>query len=278
MKKFLKQNGILLIAIAVLTALILGMVSTLFGFDPLANVLGTLASPFRAVATSISHWVEDRYSYAFNYDKLLEENALLKERVAELEKEIYAAEDSNRENELLRELTRLAEKRSDFEFVDVSISILSNSNWSSSFTIDKGSNSDISVNDCVVDAYGNLVGIVREVGFNYAVVNTLIDPTTEMGGRLIRTDDNAVLEGDFTLMKENRLKLTFLPEISEPLPGDPVVTSNLGDTFPAGLVVGTIESLHTEANGLGRYAVVVPSTDLSSLRYVFVIKDFNVVS
>jgi len=278
MKKFLRQNGILLIAIAVLTALILGMVSTIFGFDPLTNVLGTLASPFRAATASVSRWIEDRYSYAFNYDKLLEENALLKERVAELEKEINAAEDSNRQNELLRELTGLAQKRADFEFADVSITIRSNSNWNSSFTINKGNNADISVNDCVVDAYGNLVGIVREVGINYSVVHTLIDPTTEMGGRLIRTDDSAVLEGSFSLMKENRLKLTFLPEVSEPLPGDPVVTSNLGDTYPAGLVVGTVESIHTEADGLGRYAIISPSTDLSSLRYVFVIKDFNVVS
>ena len=42
--------------------------------------------------------------------------------------------------------------------------------------------------------------------------------------------------------------------------------------------MGTVESIHTEADGLTRYAVVTPAADLDDLRYVFVIKDFDVVS
>ena len=264
MKDFLQQNGILLVIIAVLAAVILSLAADLLGFDPLANVLGTLASPFRAAVSSVSGWVEDRYGYAFRYDELVEENAALKERIAALEKEARDAEDANRQNELFRQLIGLAEKRADFEFQDAAITVRSTSNWSSSLTIDKGSNTDITVGDCVVDAYGNLVGVVSEVGFNSSVVATIVDSTTEMGGRLLRTDDNAVLEGDFTLMKEGKLKLAYLPKTAQPLSGDQIVTSGLGDTYPSGLLAGTVESIHT--------------ADLDDLRYVFVIKDFDVVS
>lgn len=278
MKDFLQQNGILLVVIAVLAAVVLSLVANVLGFDPLANVLGTLAAPFRAALSSVSDWVEDRYGYAFRYDELVEENAALRERIAALEQEIRDAEDANRQNELFRQLIGLAEKRSDFEFQDAAITVHSSSNWNCSFTIDKGSRADVCVGDCVVDAYGNLVGVVSEVGFNYSVVASVVDSATELGGRLLRTDDSAVLEGDFALMKEGKLKLAYLPRDAQPVFGDQIVTSGLGDTYPSGLLVGTVESVHTEADGLSRYAVVSPSADLNDLRYVFVIKDFDVVS
>lgn len=277
MKDFLRQNGILLLIIAMLVAMIFGVSSALLGFNPLSNLIGLVATPFRAALSAGSEWVEGQYDYAFRYEELVEENAELKERIAELEEEIRRAEDSNRQNELFRELLGLAETRADFDFEDATITSHTKSNWNSTLTINKGTNVEIEAGDCVVDAYGNLVGVITEVGFNYSVISTVVDVSTEIGGRIPRTDDNAVLEGDFTLMREERLKLSYLPENSQPLSGDQVTTSGLGDIYPSGLVVGTVESIHTEADGLSRYAVVAPATDLENLRYVFVIKDFDVV-
>lgn len=278
MKDFLRENGILLVIIAALCAALLWVVSALLGFNPLANLLGLVSSPLREAASAAAEWVEDRYDYAFRYDELVEENAALKERVAELEEAVRQAQDDSRQNELLRELIGLAEKRADFDFEDATVTVRTTSNWNATLTINKGSNVAIELGDCVVDAYGNLVGIVSEVGFNYSVVAAVTDATTEIGGRIPRTDDNAVLEGDFALMKEGKLKLTYLPENSQPISGDQITTSGLGDIYPSGLVVGTVESIQTGADGLSRYAVVKPAADLDDLRYVFVIKDFNVVN
>ena len=135
----------------------------------------------------------------------------------------------------------------------------------------------MAVNDCVVDEYGNLVGVITEVDYNSCVMSSILDPDVELGVRVARTDDNAILEGDFTLMLEGLLKLSYLPENTQLLSGDRITTSGLGLVYPSGLVVGTIQSIHTEANGLDRYAVVRPAADLDELRYVFIIKDFDVV-
>ena len=278
MKDFLRQNGILLIVAAVLAAVVLSLCSSLLGFNPLSNLLGVIATPFRAAVTSVTEWLDDRYDYAFHYDELLEENAALKQQLAEAQKELEEAQDANRQNELLRELLGLSEKHSDFVFEDARVTARSTSNWASTLTINKGSGSDVEVGDCVIDAYGNLVGIVSEVGFNYAVVSTVIDPTTELGGRIARTDDDAVLQGDFTLMRSGRLRLSYLSDDAQLLAGDRISTSGLGDLYPAGLVAGVVESVHTDADGLSRYAVVAPAADLENVRYVFVIKDFDVVS
>ena len=278
MKDFLRQNGILLVVIAVLCAALIGVLSALLNFSPVSNLVGVLSTPFRSVVAAVADWVEDRYNYSFQYDELVEENETLRQQVADLQGQIREAQDANRQNELYRELLGLAEKRSDFELEDATVTLHTTSNWNSTLTINKGSNVDVAVGDCVVDAYGNLVGVISEVGLNYSVLSTVIDPSTEIGGRIPRTDDNAVLEGDFTLMREGRLKLSYLPENSQLISGDQITTSGLGDIYPSGLVVGTVESIHTEADGLTRYAVVTPAADLDDLRYVFVIKDFDVVS
>ena len=130
---------------------------------------------------------------------------------------------------------------------------------------------------CVIDAYGDLVGVVSEVGLNWATVLTAVDTGIDMGGMVARTNDAAVLEGDFSLMTQGRLKLSFLPQDALLVAGDEVLTSGRGGVYPAGLVVGNVESVHDDPSGMTRYAVVVPKADLDHLRQVFVIKSFDTV-
>ena len=278
MKKFFRQNGVLIVVIAALLAAIIAVCSAIFGLSPLSNFLGIVTTPFRNGMNAVASWVEDRYNYAYGYEALEEENAALRQRVADLEEQIRDAEDANRQNVLLRELLGLAEKRADFEFEDATVTLRAASNWDSTMTINKGSNVGVEEGDCVVDAYGNLVGVISQVGYNWSELATVVDPSTELGGRIARTDDEAVLEGDFTLMRSGQLKLAYLPENAMPISGDQVTTSGLGDQYPAGLVVGTIESLRTEASGLTTYAVVEPAADLETVKYVYVIKSFDVVN
>ena len=87
-------------------------------------------------------------------------------------------------------------------------------------------------NDCVVDQYGNLVGIVTEVDYNSCVMSYITDAEVELGGRVARTDDAAILEGDFTLMLDGRLKLSYLPEDTELISGDQMHHLRAGSCVP----------------------------------------------
>lgn len=275
MKDFLRNNGILILIIAILLTAIVGVCSAILGMSPITNLLGVLATPFRAGADAVAAWTEERYNYAFRYDELVEENEQLRAQLAQLQKEITAAQDSNRQNELLRELLGLAEKRPDLEWHDATVTARAVSNWNFTLTINQGSTKGVEAGNCVVDEYGNLVGIVSKVGLNWAEVASVVDPSIELGARLPRTDDEAVLEGDFSLMLEQRVRLSYLPENSLPISGDRVTTSGLGGRYPADLLIGTVESIHTEVTGLTQYAVVAPAADLEHVRYVFVIKGFD---
>ena len=168
-------------------------------------------------------------------------------------------------------------KHKEFQMEPATVTAAGASNWESTFTISKGTSSGVEPDDCVVDEYGNFVGIITEAGLNWSTVTTLIDTDIELGGLIGRTDGAAILEGDFTLMGQGRLKLSYLPENTQLVAGDEVLTSGKGGVYPSGLVVGAIESVHTDVSGMSRYAVVKPAADLDDLQQVFVIKAFDIV-
>ena len=279
MKDFLRHNGILILIIAVLLAAITAVASyALKGTaNPLSNALGVVTTPIRNGVSSFVGWAEGVYNYSFRYQELEEENQRLRSQIAELEEKAREGEAASKENELLREALGLRAKRSDFVLESARVTARSTSNWASTLTLSKGSVQDVAAGECVVDAAGNLVGIIDEVGSNYSVMITVVDANLQMGGIVSRTDSTAMLEGDFTLMQEGRLKMTYLPENTELLTGDLVLTSGLTGIYPSGLVVGAIESLHTDPSGMSRYAVLAPAADLDRLVEVFIIKEFDIV-
>lgn len=279
MKDFIRNNGILLLVIAVLSAAILAVFSSFGGglADPLSNLMGIVAAPARSVATRFFNWTESVYNYAFQYEELEQENAELKKQIAEMEQKAIAGETATRENALLRELLGLQEKRSEFVFDMASVTSRSVHNWESSLTISKGSIHDISAGDCVIDETGALIGIIEEVGTTWSTVRTIIDPDTEIGALVVRTDSVCIAGGDFALMGDGQLKLSFLPENAQLIAGDLVLTSSLNGIYPSGLIIGSITQLDTEVSGMGRYAILEPRAALEEVKQVFIIKEFHIV-
>ena len=279
MKDFLRQNGILLLVIALLLSILIGVLSVVMGgqADPLSNLTNTIVSPLRGGVTAAADWVEGVYTYIFHYGELEQELNGLRVRVGELEEQVREGEEASRENEQLRELLNLQARRRDFTFEDVRITARSTSNWESTLTLSKGSSSGIQAGDCVVTEMGVLVGVVSKTGLNWSTVSTIINTDTQMGGIVNRTYSAGVLEGDFSLMNQDRLKLNYLPEGAQLVSGDEVLTSGRGEVFPSGLVVGQVEGVFTDPSGQTRYAVVKPAVDLDALIKVFVIKDFEIV-
>ena len=279
MKDFFRRNGLLILIAAILLALVTTVVSMLLGgkANPVANFVNFITTPVRNGISAVTNWAEERYSDAFELEQMKTELADLKKENAELQAKIREAEAAIQENERLYNLLELTPKGKEFTKEAAMVTARSTSNWESTLTLSKGSAQGIEVDDCVVDEYWNLVGIVAEVGENWCTVRTLIDANTEMGGQLVRTGGASILEGDLALMGEGKLKLTYLPENSQLMSGDLVTTSGRGGVYPSGLVAGHVEEVRTDASGMTDYAVIVPETDLGNLQQVFVIKDFTIV-
>lgn len=279
MKDFLRQNGILLLVIALLASILIGIFTFMLSgeADPLSNIVNTIAAPVRGGVAAAADWVEGAYAYVFRRGELEDELDALRRQVGELQEKVRQGEEASRENEQLRDLLGLQARRRDFVFEAAKVTARSTANWESTLTLSKGSAAGIEAGDCVVTQTGVLVGVVAETGLNWSTVSTVIDTETEIGGIVTRTYSAGVLEGDFSLMNEGKLKLNYLPEGAQLVTGDEVLTSGRGEVFPSGLEVGRVEGVFTDPSGQTRYAVVTPSVALDSLIEVFVIKDFEIV-
>ena len=274
MKRFFQNNGGLLLVAAALLAAVLAIGAQILGFDPLTSALEVLATPFRAASAAVANWTQAQYDRNFRYEDLAADNEALRRRVAQLEQDAIAGQDAQRENERLRDLLGLREERPELQYRDAAVVRGASSNWTADFTIDQGTAGGVEVDDCVIDQYGHLIGVVTEAGPNSSRVTTILDPTLELGGRVARTDEDAILEGDFTLMQEGLLP-SFVSEQAKLVTGDQVTTSGLGGVYPPGLAVGTVRSLHVEEDGVSRYAQVEPAADIAGTQYVYVIVDYG---
>lgn len=275
MKGFFRNNGGLLVVAAVLLAALLAILSAITGANPITNAFQVITHPVGSLTSGISNWFQGQHDRLTGYDQLLEENEQLKEQLAELEEQVREGQDALRENERLQSLLGVAQEHPDWTYASAAVIQRSTTNWANQITISVGSGQEVEAGDCVIDQYGNLVGVVKEVGTNWALVDTLLDPGMELGVRVARTDDSAMAQGDFALMGEGKLRMTYIPQDAQLISGDQVTTSGLGGKYPGGLLVGQVESIETEADGISRSAVLRPSADVENIRYVYVITNFE---
>ena len=266
MREFFRKNGIIVVIAALLLTAAVSIGSALIPMDPLANALGVLATPFRAIGTAVTGWGQGVYRYATEYDALRQRVAELEGQVAQMEQENREANAALRENERLRQLLELREKRADFVFESAAVT---GRTVTSSHGVSQG--------DCVITETGALVGVVREAGLNWSTVSTVLDPDISLGAQVFSTGEDGILEGDLTLMTEGKCRLSYLSVQSETEKGDQVLTSGMGGIYPSGLVIGTVERVDYLPSGAERYAVLAPAADLDRLEEVFVIKDFQIV-
>lgn len=278
MRQFLQKHGLWVLFAAAVIAVGLALMSVFSNTSsPLANVANVIASPFRSAYTSVAEWFNDKQNYYQDNTALKEENAALKKQLAEMEAAIRQAEKDSAENERLKQLLGLKAQRPDLTS-DLQAAMITEhtvTNWTSSLTIDKGTRHGLEVNDCVISETGALVGLISEVGTNWATVLTLVDTDTSLGAQVFRTNDLGLAQGNFSLMGEKRLRLEYLPADCSLLGGDLVVTSGLGGFYPAGLVIGSVAEVQQDDSGATSYAILTPAVDFDALSEVFVIRSFD---
>ncbi len=277
-KRPINKFWIILLAIATTVAVLLSVMtyfSTTSAVMP--NIAGIIAQPFRSASAAISETVGKWNGYLTGYDALKAENEALKKRIAEMEADNRQAVADREENARLRALADLREQRRELSFESARILVQDASNWSIMLTINKGTMHEIEVGDCVVNEEGALIGVVTEAGLTWSNVRTILDSESSIGALVFRSGASAVAQGDFSLMREGRLTLTYLGTDPDLVSGDLIVTSGLRDYYPSQLVIGYVEEVRPGDDGMSQIAVVRPEVDMHSLVQVFVVKDFDIV-
>ena len=278
MKRFFAKYGIWLLgglATVVVAMCVISAVSS--GTPFLRNAAGVIASPFRAAGSAVAGWFGGIGDHFDKVADLQQENDDLRAQVADLERQLRQAQKESEENQRLRDLLELQSQQRDLKTVSARVTERSVSNWASTLTLTRGTSAGVAIGDCAIDEYGNLVGVVTDAGLNWCAVTTILDTTSSIGATVFRTGQVAVAEGKLGLMSEGQLALTYLENADALISGDLVVTSGLGGYHPAGLSIGTVTELRTDAGGLSQYAVITPKATVNRLTQVFLITGFDVV-
>lgn len=278
MKRPSNRFGITVLALAAIIAVLLSVMSYFSTTSaPLPNLAGMIATPFRSASAAFSEAVRSWTDYLTQFDALKEENQQLKLKIAEMEETVRQAQADRDENARLREVAELREQRRDLHLESARVLAQDTSNWASLLTVNKGTAHNVAVGDCVVTETGYLVGVVTEAGLNWSTVRTILDSESSIGALVFRSKSSALAQGDFALMREGRLTLSYLGTDPDVVSGDLVLTSGLGEYYPSDLVIGHVDEVRTSDNGLAQYAVLTPDAELDNLIQVFIITSFDIV-
>jgi len=238
---------------------------------PLRAVANYTIVPMQNGINTVGIWMSDLTKNLDTLKELQAENDALKAEINDLTMKINLLQLDKEELTRLRELYKLDEYYSDYQMIGARVTSNDSGNWFSSFVIDKGKNDGIKV-DMNVMAEGGLVGIVTEVGPNWARVRSIIDDASNVSALVLSTSDTCIVNGDLTLMQEGKIRFEQLPNNdTEIKSGEPVVTSHISNKYLQGILIGYINEIHEDANNLTRSGYMIPAVDFQHLQEVLVI-------
>ena len=273
---FSTRVKILLIA-AVLVSAGLAILSGATNQSIPSIVVQGILTPFRTGANALTKQSEQIYGYIFRYESLVAENEALKAQIAEMEDEARQADSYYRENQRLRDALTLTQTREDFVLVDAYIIAWGTTDWNSTVTVSKGSNAGIETGMCAITENGEVVGLVTEVGINYAVIKTVLDSTLEISATIASSGYNGMVKGGYTDGRKDLLWMNYLPSAAVIRNNDQVVTSG-STVYPRNLILGHIVDAGYDETGVAKYAVLNPAVDIGSLEQVFILTKYTTIT
>ena len=277
MRNLFSSKIVIILIIAVILALLLTISGSIMNRNPLDLAVQGVLTPFRAAATALTTTAEKYYGYMFRYEALAAENEVLKKQIAEMEDTARQAESVSRENQRLRKGMNLLETHEDYKLVDAYIIGWNSSDWQNTLTINRGTNSGIQKNMCAVTENGEVVGLVTDVGINYAEVTTILDSTLEISGTIASSGYNGMVRGGYIDGHQTLLQMNYLPSAAIIRNKEQVVTSG-STVYPRGLIMGNVVDAGFEETGIAKYALLDPAAEINSLEQIFIITEYTTES
>lgn len=237
-------------------------------------IFEVIFEPVRKLSSDISDKVSRSLDMVINAEKYYNENQQLKAQLNALYNDVIDYDKVLEENKELRVMLELKEEYNNYKFSPPCTVIARTTNDPyGSFTVDKGASDGIKPGDPVVSETG-IVGVCFEVSPSTSKVRTLYSPKTAVGVYTVRTKAEGIAEGGYDLAVNGRIRMSYISKESDIREGDVVVTSGSAN-YPAGQLIGTVESVQMEQNGLSKFAVLIPAEDPNTITSVFVITDYS---
>jgi rod shape-determining protein MreC len=228
------------------------------------TVQNVLYTPFRFIGDEINQYSDMKRIYEKYKDidsnelkssLLKEENQILKQNLNDL-----------------KETLKLQSLMTEYKMVNATVINRNIGNWYNTLTIDRGEKSGLK-EEMIVITNGGLIGKIIKTTFLTSDVKliTTTDLNTKISVAIVSNE--SITYGLLSGYDKNSKELSVIDIVdnSSIKVGDIVKTSGLSDTYPEGIIVGTVSKIESDAFGTSKTIKVIPSSNFSNLRYITVL-------
>lgn len=201
-----------------------------------------------------------------SYQQLFEENARLKQELLIYKTKLLKFESLEKENirlhALLENSYKLGEQILVAEIISVNLAP-----YEQVVLVNKGSRFGIHAQQPVLDANGVMGQVIRSNPLT-AEIMLITDPSHAIP---VQVNRNGLRTIAFGSGRPDRLNLPFLTNNADIRPGDLLVSSGLGGTFPQGYPVAVVETVEPQADKPFAKIYAKPKAALESSREVLIV-------
>jgi len=242
----------------------------LSGFE---KIIRDSLTPMQNGFSAILKGTRGFFSHFAEIDALLTENEELRQERGALLFENNQLRENLQEVQRLRTMLDFEQLNPQFELIGAKVIARGPSNWYNTLILDRGTTAGVAKNMVVITPEG-LIGRVVAVSKETAEVLLITDREGPAGAMVLFQDNRipGVVEGIGD--GSDALMIRHIPYDAPVEVGQYVVTSGLGEFFPKGIRIGTVQSIDSEAepSGLQKSAIIKPAVDFDRLEEVFIIK------
>ena len=234
--------------------------------DNTRSILSVLVYPIQLLVSMPVDFVEDTYEMLISYTDLKKENAILKQKqlIDSIKLLKFAAlENENiRLRSLLENSFKLGEQVLVAELLSVNLVP-----YEHVVVVNKGSRFGVYAKQPVLDGSGVVGQVIRSLPLSSEIM-LITDPNHAIPVQVNRNGLRTIAIGSGQL---DRLILPFLPNNADILPGDLLVTSGLGGTFPQGYPVAVVDNFTVQPNKPFANIYATPKAQLDRSRELLIV-------
>ena len=239
-------------------------------------------APFQNTMSAITHAVGKVFSSIRHPNHNLNDKKEMLTEIAELKLKLKENKLFEEENIALRKLINFKNRQKISLVLCEVISRHGANGWWRTITVNRGSEDGITKGSAVITTDG-LIGRIYSVSKSTSSIKLITDYSCNISCVITRTKAFGIVQGKGIAISDNvpldmlcpinPLGMDYISKNDSIKHNDLVITSGLGEIFPAGLIVGHVIKAELDRSGLYQRATIMPAANLSALHYIFVIKN-----
>lgn len=271
------KNRMIVTVVAIILIITMGMTSDeRTKITKVENFLGNILAPVEKLFFNVGQKIANFFGSIGDLANLKSENEELKKKITVLEDENRKYEDIIGKTEFLKTEAELY-KKTKFDLISAQVIGKEPGNWYHRFMVDKGSKDGVKKGDTVIQGveldgdlyHEGIVGRVSDVGDDWAKVVSIIDESSNISFKVIRTQDGGMLSGNV----EDGLNGYLFDSKADIVKGDKLMTSGLGGGYTKDLYIGDVVEVIKKDDDLMKRIIISPAIDFKKIYKVYIISN-----